>query len=135
MCLELDPCYISLSKMDDASYDGEQMQEAEGIEFWGHDGGRTDLGVQRPNGNSTSELRKEFVAPAVGMEFESYDDAYNYYSCYAKEVGFRVSVKNSWFKRNSKEKYDAVLCCSSQGFKGAKDVNRLRKETRMVVQR
>lgn len=64
------------------------------------------------------------------MEFESYDDAYNYYNCYAKEAGFRVRVKNSWFKRNSREKYGAVLCCSSQGFKRIKDVNRLRKETR-----
>ncbi|CAI0394487.1 unnamed protein product [Linum tenue] len=76
------------------------------------------------------EEKKEFVAPAVGMEFETYDDAYNYYNCYAREVGFRVRVKNSWFKRNSKEKYGAVLCCSSQGFKRIKDVNRLRKETR-----
>uniref|UniRef100_A0A803LMZ3 Protein FAR1-RELATED SEQUENCE n=1 Tax=Chenopodium quinoa TaxID=63459 RepID=A0A803LMZ3_CHEQI len=80
--------------------------------------------------NIVADGRKEFVAPAVGMEFESYDDAYNYYNCYAKEVGFRVRVKNSWFKRNSKEKYGAVLCCSSQGFKRIKDVNRLRKETR-----
>ncbi|XP_030526409.1 protein FAR1-RELATED SEQUENCE 6 [Rhodamnia argentea] len=80
--------------------------------------------------NGTSVGRKEFVAPAVGMEFESYDDAYNYYKCYAKEAGFRVRVKNSWFKRNSREKYGAVLCCSSQGFKRIKDVNRLRKETR-----
>lgn len=74
--------------------------------------------------------KKEFVAPSVGMEFESYDDAYNYYNCYARESGFRVRVKNSWFKRNSREKYGAVLCCSSQGFKRIKDVNRLRKETR-----
>lgn len=74
--------------------------------------------------------KKEFVAPCVGMEFESYDDAYNYYNCYAREAGFRVRVKNSWFKRNSREKYGAVLCCSSQGFKRIKDVNRLRKETR-----
>lgn len=80
--------------------------------------------------NGMPEERKEFVPPAVGMEFESYDDAYNYYNCYAKEVGFRVRVKNSWFKRNSREKYGAVLCCSSQGFKRIKDVNRLRKETR-----
>ncbi|KAI3455294.1 hypothetical protein Pfo_011957 [Paulownia fortunei] len=79
---------------------------------------------------NTSEGRKEFVAPAVGMEFESYDDAYNYYNCYAREAGFSVRVKNSWFKRNSREKYGAVLCCSSQGFKRVKDVNRLRKETR-----
>lgn len=80
--------------------------------------------------NGVIEGKKEFVAPAVGMEFESYDDAYNYYNCYAKEVGFRVRVKNSWFKRNSREKYGAVLCCSSQGFKRIKEVNRLRKETR-----
>ncbi|CAH2036493.1 unnamed protein product [Thlaspi arvense] len=73
---------------------------------------------------------KDFDAPAVGMEFESYDDAYNYYNCYATEVGFRVRVKNSWFKRRSKEKYGAVLCCSSQGFKRINDVNRVRKETR-----
>ncbi|KFK35799.1 hypothetical protein AALP_AA4G037900 [Arabis alpina] len=73
---------------------------------------------------------KEFDAPAIGMEFESYDDAYNYYNCYATEVGFRVRVKNSWFKRRSKEKYGAVLCCSSQGFKRINDVNRVRKETR-----
>ncbi|XP_071710439.1 protein FAR1-RELATED SEQUENCE 6 [Rutidosis leptorrhynchoides] len=76
------------------------------------------------------ERKKEFVAPSVGMEFESYDDAYNYYNCYAREAGFRVRVKNSWFKRNSREKYGAVLCCSSQGFKRVKDANRLRKETR-----
>lgn len=80
--------------------------------------------------NGLNEGKKEFVAPAVGMEFESYEDAYNYYNCYAKELGFRVRVKNSWFKRNSREKYGAVLCCSSQGFKRIKDVNRLRKETR-----
>ncbi|XP_019167346.1 PREDICTED: protein FAR1-RELATED SEQUENCE 6 isoform X1 [Ipomoea nil] len=80
--------------------------------------------------NGIPEVQKEFVAPAVGMEFESYDDAYNYYNCYAREAGFRVRVKNSWFKRNSGEKYGAVLCCSSQGFKRIKDVNRSRKETR-----
>lgn len=90
------------------------------------DGEKTVLDSQ----DGVREGRKEFVAPAVGMEFESYDDAYNYYNCYAREVGFRVRVKNSWFKRNSREKYGAVLCCSSQGFKRIKDVNRLRKETR-----
>ncbi|XP_022015295.1 protein FAR1-RELATED SEQUENCE 6 [Helianthus annuus] len=86
--------------------------------------------VEHDSENGFPEGKKDFVAPAVGMEFESYDDAYNYYNCYARESGFRVRVKNSWFKRNSREKYGAVLCCSSQGFKRIKDVNRLRKETR-----
>ncbi|BFG24713.1 hypothetical protein CerSpe_109870 [Prunus speciosa] len=113
--------------MEIASANIEQVPDGECNEIvTDRDGVLTELDVQ----NGVLEGRKEFVAPAVGMEFESYDDAYNYYNCYAKEVGFRVRVKNSWFKRNSREKYGAVLCCSSQGFKRIKDVNRLRKETR-----
>lgn len=113
--------------MAEAPLSSEQVPDGECNEIQKEeDGVMTELDYQ----NGLSEGRKEFVAPAVGMEFESYDDAYNYYNCYAKEVGFRVRVKNSWFKRNSREKYGAVLCCSSQGFKRIKDVNRLRKETR-----
>ncbi|ONI16297.1 hypothetical protein PRUPE_3G090400 [Prunus persica] len=113
--------------MEVASANIEQVPDGECNDIvTDRDGVLTELDVQ----NGVLEGRKEFVAPAVGMEFESYDDAYNYYNCYAKEVGFRVRVKNSWFKRNSREKYGAVLCCSSQGFKRIKDVNRLRKETR-----
>ncbi|KAL5563081.1 hypothetical protein UlMin_032828 [Ulmus minor] len=113
--------------MEEASLASEQVLDPElsGIQTY-EDGLTAELDGQ----NGVSEGRKEFVAPAVGMEFESYDDAYNYYNCYAKEAGFRVRVKNSWFKRNSREKYGAVLCCSSQGFKRIKDVNRIRKETR-----
>lgn len=113
-------------KLEEASADVGEMQEVEGNVTLGRESERAHLDGQ----NNLSAGRKEFVAPAIGMEFESYDDAYNYYNCYAKEVGFRVRVKNSWFKRNSKEKYGAVLCCSSQGFKRIKDVNRSRKETR-----
>lgn len=109
------------------SLNGEQVivgQSSETVQE--RDGDKTEIEGQ----NGVPDGSKEFVAPAAGMEFESYDDAYNYYNCYAREAGFRVRVKNSWFKRNSREKYGAVLCCSSQGFKRIKDVNRLRKETR-----
>ncbi|XP_052169894.1 protein FAR1-RELATED SEQUENCE 6-like [Diospyros lotus] len=113
--------------MEEAFLNDDQVPLVGGSEIpQERDGSETKLDCR----NGVPEGRKEFVAPAVGMEFESYDDAYNYYICYAKEVGFRVRVKNSWFKRNSREKYGAVLCCSSQGFKRIKDVNRLRKETR-----
>ncbi|KAG7014148.1 Protein FAR1-RELATED SEQUENCE 6, partial [Cucurbita argyrosperma subsp. argyrosperma] len=111
--------------MEEPSLTSDQSPQVEhsGI----HKDGNEDARISELDGHHG---RKEFVAPAVGMEFESYEDAYNYYNCYAKEVGFRVRVKNSWFKRNSREKYGAVLCCSSQGFKRIKDVNRLRKDTR-----
>ncbi|XP_010250207.1 PREDICTED: protein FAR1-RELATED SEQUENCE 6 [Nelumbo nucifera] len=73
---------------------------------------------------------KEPVPPAVGMEFESYDEAYKFYNCYAKELGFGVRVKNSWFKKRGKEKYIVVLCCSREGFKRERGAKRSRPETR-----
>lgn len=118
---------LCVSQMEEAALSSEQVLDHEGNEI---PVVRDGLTAEFDGQNAVSEGRKEFVAPALGMEFESYEDAYNYYNCYAKEVGFRVRVKNSWFKRNSREKYGAVLCCSSQGFKRIKDVNRLRKETR-----
>ncbi|KAM6602303.1 hypothetical protein CsatA_021912 [Cannabis sativa] len=115
--------------MEEAPLSSEQVLDPDCNEVQ-MDGDDLTLTAELEGQNGVSEGRKEFVAPALGMEFESYEDAYSYYNCYAKEVGFRVRVKNSWFKRNSREKYGAVLCCSSQGFKRIKDVNRLRKETR-----
>ncbi|KAL6506992.1 hypothetical protein OROHE_022127 [Orobanche hederae] len=73
---------------------------------------------------------ESYPAPVKGMEFDSYDDAYNFYNCYAKELGFGIRVKSSWTKRNSKEKRGAVLCCYCEGFKPMKEVNTRRKETR-----
>ncbi|XP_057772805.1 protein FAR1-RELATED SEQUENCE 8-like [Salvia miltiorrhiza] len=75
-------------------------------------------------------LGKSYLPPVEGMEFESYDDAYNYYNCYAKELGFGIRVKSSWKKRNSKEKRGAVLCCNCEGFKTMKEACTRRKETR-----
>lgn len=69
------------------------------------------------------------LPPAVGMEFESYEDVYYFYNCYAKEQGFGVRVTNTWY-RKSKERYRAKLSCSSAGFKKRSEANRPRPETR-----
>lgn len=79
--------------------------------------------------NGTSDV-KEYPPPFVGMEFDTYDDAYNYYNTYSKELGFAIRVKSSWTKRNSKEKRGAVLCCNCEGFKTIKEASSRRKETR-----
>ncbi|XP_061373129.1 protein FAR1-RELATED SEQUENCE 6-like [Gastrolobium bilobum] len=69
------------------------------------------------------------LPPAVGMEFETYEDVYYFYNCYAKEQGFGVRVTNTWY-RKSKERYRAKLSCSSAGFKKRSEANRPRPETR-----
>ncbi|KDP37057.1 hypothetical protein JCGZ_06113 [Jatropha curcas] len=69
------------------------------------------------------------LPPSVGMEFESYEDVYYFYNCYAKEQGFGVRVSNTWY-RKSKERYRGKLSCSSAGFKKKSEANRPRPETR-----
>ncbi|KAF5726943.1 protein FAR1-RELATED SEQUENCE 6-like [Tripterygium wilfordii] len=69
------------------------------------------------------------LPPTVGMEFESYEDVYYFYNCYAKEHGFGVRVSNTWY-RKSKERYRGKLSCSSAGFKKKSEANRPRPETR-----
>lgn len=59
---------------------------------------------------------KNPVLPAVGMEFETYEDVYYFYNCYAKVHGFGVRVSNTWY-RKSRERYRGKLSCSSAGFK------------------
>lgn len=69
------------------------------------------------------------LPPSIGMEFESYEDVYYFYNCYAKDQGFGVRVSNTWY-RKSKERYRGKLSCSSAGFKKKSEANRPRPETR-----
>ncbi|KAH1219593.1 Protein FAR1-RELATED SEQUENCE 6 [Glycine max] len=69
------------------------------------------------------------VVPAVGMEFDSYEDVYYFYNWYANEQGFGVRFTNTWY-RKTKERYRAKLSCSSAGFKKRTEANRPRPETR-----
>ncbi|KAK7262023.1 hypothetical protein RIF29_28351 [Crotalaria pallida] len=77
-----------------------------------------------------SEIKQNPLPPAVGMEFDTYEDVYYFYNCYAKQQGFGVRVTNTWY-RKSKERYRAKLSCSSAGFKKTSAVaNRPRPQTR-----
>lgn len=79
---------------------------------------------------SETHSQKERPPPTVGLEFESFDEAYDFYNVYAKEQGFGIRVSNSWFRSKRKERYRAKLSCSSAGFKKKSEANNPRPETR-----
>ncbi|KAI4343343.1 hypothetical protein L6164_010704 [Bauhinia variegata] len=76
------------------------------------------------------QSKKNPLPPTVGLEFDSFDEAYNFYNMYAKEQGFGIRVSNSWFRSKRKERYRAKLSCSSAGFKKKSEANNPRPETR-----
>lgn len=78
----------------------------------------------------TLQVKREPPNPTIGLEFDSFDDAYNFYNVYAKEQGFGIRVSNSWFRSKRKERYRAKLSCSSAGFKKKTEANNPRPETR-----
>ncbi|XP_015572590.1 protein FAR1-RELATED SEQUENCE 6-like isoform X2 [Ricinus communis] len=86
------------------------------------------LGQDNETGKRYS--RKEPLQPTIGLEFDSFDEAYNFYNVYAKEQGFGIRVGNSWFRSKRKERYRAKLSCSSAGFKKKSEANNPRPETR-----
>lgn len=76
------------------------------------------------------QLEKEYLLPMVGLEFESFDEAYDFYNVYARGQGFGIRVSNSWFRSKRRERYRAKLSCSSAGFKKKSEANNPRPETR-----
>ncbi|XP_056174799.1 protein FAR1-RELATED SEQUENCE 6-like [Syzygium oleosum] len=79
---------------------------------------------------SAARPKKGHSPPTVGLEFDSFDQAYDFYNMYGKEQGFGIRVSNSWFRSKRKERYRAKLSCSSAGFKKKSEANNPRPETR-----
>ncbi|KAK4852964.1 hypothetical protein QYF36_001615 [Acer negundo] len=89
-----------------------------------------DCSMEHDDQAGESHTKKEPPQPTVGLEFDSFDEAYDFYNVYAKEQGFGIRVGNSWFRSKRKERYRAKLSCSSAGFKKKSEANNPRPETR-----
>ncbi|XP_009622495.1 protein FAR1-RELATED SEQUENCE 6-like isoform X1 [Nicotiana tomentosiformis] len=76
------------------------------------------------------DSKMKSLQPTIGLEFGSFDEAYDFYNMYGKEQGFGIRVSNSWFRSKRKERYRAKLSCSSAGFKKKSGANHPRPETR-----
>ncbi|XP_060216128.1 protein FAR1-RELATED SEQUENCE 6-like [Lycium barbarum] len=80
--------------------------------------------------DNEKDSKKEYPQPTVGLEFGSFDEAYEFYNMYGKEQGFGIRVSNSWFRSKRKDRYRAKLSCSNAGFKKKSGANHPRPETR-----
>ncbi|KAL3529524.1 hypothetical protein ACH5RR_008846 [Cinchona calisaya] len=65
------------------------------------------------------------VIPKIGMQFETEQEAYDFYLAYAKEVGFGIKRSTHHKDKNGKL-VDRVFCCSAEG-KRAKDKRDIRE--------
>ncbi|KAL9276752.1 hypothetical protein ACSQ67_025765 [Phaseolus vulgaris] len=112
VCLNSEPFF---DESDDADVEGSSVAE-HGLE-------------------SLNSQPKNPPVPTVGLEFDSFEEVYNFYNIHAKEQGFGIRVSNSWFRSKKKERYRAKLSCSSAGFK--KKVKRIiqdQKQELVVLQ-
>ena len=67
-------------------------------------------------GNVNDENDK-VLEPYNGKEFDSEHEAYSFYLCYAKNIGFGISRKHSRKSKTSKEFIDVKFACTRYGTK------------------
>lgn len=126
-------CLVSLQVERGVSLDFQMEEECLNTESVGNDDAADECGIEGDCAmteyvNQTGVIENP-LPPSVGMEFESYEDVYYFYNCYAKQQGYGIRVSNTWY-RKSKERYRGKLSCSSAGFKKKSEANRPRPETR-----
>ncbi|XP_020258759.1 protein FAR1-RELATED SEQUENCE 5-like [Asparagus officinalis] len=80
--------------------------------------------------NSTSVSAPK---PLMGMKFNSYEEAYNYYNSYALLMGFGIRKSMVNYSRKTREVVDRKFVCDKEGYKSNKDKMEihLRRETRV----
>uniref|UniRef100_A0A7N0T8Y6 Protein FAR1-RELATED SEQUENCE n=1 Tax=Kalanchoe fedtschenkoi TaxID=63787 RepID=A0A7N0T8Y6_KALFE len=93
-----------------------------------HQGTDEDLELQ--DDTPGLALNRNPPQPTVGLEFDSFDEAYDFYNLYARQQGFGIRVGNSWFRSKQKERYRAKFSCSNAGFKRKSVASHPRPETR-----
>ncbi|XP_020277330.1 uncharacterized protein LOC109851549 [Asparagus officinalis] len=59
--------------------------------------------------------------PLIGMKFNSYEEAYNYYNSYASLMGFGIRKSTVNHSRKTREVVDRKLVCDKEGYRSNRD--------------
>ncbi|KAL3509228.1 hypothetical protein ACH5RR_028629 [Cinchona calisaya] len=110
------------SKASCRRLDFEETNELEDNHDIGNEGGESKLdhlmGLNDDKNLNKihSSMPKELI-PAINMEFDTEDMAYEFYLAYAKEVGFGTRRSKSHHDKTGKL-IDMTFCCSAEGKRG-----------------
>ncbi|XP_020263288.1 protein FAR1-RELATED SEQUENCE 5-like [Asparagus officinalis] len=87
-----------------------------------------EFGMEETNSTSVNAPK-----PLMGMKFNSYEEAYNYYNSYALLMGFGIRKSMVNYSRKTREVVDRKFVCNKEGYKSNKDKMEihLRRETRV----
>ncbi|KAF5748944.1 FAR1-related sequence 5 [Tripterygium wilfordii] len=76
------------------------------------------------NGESSPCLAGGVVEPVLGMEFNSEDDARNFYTSYANQTGFNIRVNSYYRSKKDNSIISREFCCSKEGFRREKQARK-----------
>ncbi|XP_020263351.1 protein FAR1-RELATED SEQUENCE 5-like [Asparagus officinalis] len=71
--------------------------------------------------------------PLLGMKFNTYEEAYNYYNSYALLMGFGIRKSTVNYSRKTREVVDRKFVCDKEGYRSNRDKIEIpfRRETRV----
>ncbi|KAF9589136.1 hypothetical protein IFM89_019186, partial [Coptis chinensis] len=96
--------------MDEVTTDGvEEIYTEGGI----NDNFEENIAVNNDDTNNFENVNLH--CPCVRIEFDSHDDAYEFYNRYAGQVGFSVRKSSTCKSKPSNELIGRIFCCSLEG--------------------
>ncbi|XP_020243287.1 uncharacterized protein LOC109821515 [Asparagus officinalis] len=91
------------------------------------------MGESSAIGNEITVNTVNAPKPLLGMKFNSYEEAYNYYNSYALLIGFRIRKSTINYSRKTREVVGRIFVCDKEGYRSNRDKidHPFRRETRV----
>ncbi|XP_020257971.1 protein FAR1-RELATED SEQUENCE 5-like [Asparagus officinalis] len=91
------------------------------------------MGESSASGIEISASTENAPKPLLGMKFNTYEEAYNYYNHYALLMGFGIRKSTVNYSKKTREVVDRKFVCDKEGFRSNRDKMEMpfRRETRV----